>query len=66
MAGMTIKQSERTRYIKLCQEYNRAKTKLPECTEDFVVLSLRIHAAKGWDGIPKYWCSNAFICKQGV
>lgn len=66
MAGMTIKQSERTRYINLCREYNRSKTKLPESTKDFIVLSVRIHAAKGWDGIPKYWCSNAFICKQGV
>ena len=70
MAGMTIKQSQRARYLNLCRAYNRAcrrvEEALPETTVNFVHFSLVLHAAKGWDGIPKYWCSNAFICKQGV
>ena len=55
MAGMTLKQSHRKRFLELCAAYRRAKERIDteEGKRDFLVLSVRLHAAKA--NVPKGW-----------
>lgn len=61
MSGMTIKQSERFRYRRICQVYNTVD---PTST-DFIRLSVALHAAKGWANIPKYMITASYIRRCG-
>ncbi len=67
--GKTLKQVQRSNYIAICKGYNLACSRvaeaLPETTVNFVHYSLELQSAKGWEHIPKSWCTNAFITKQG-
>lgn len=60
--GMTIKQSERFRYHRICQAYNSVDpTTSATAKSNFIQLSLALHAAKGWSNIPKYMTTAAYV-----
>lgn len=64
----TNRQLERGMYRSLCRIYNRLEAELPDkqSQSDFVLASVSLHAAKGWDYIPKSWGTAAFIKQQGT
>lgn len=70
--GMTVKQSQRHRYFNLCQAYNKAVAGLPESDDEdidaalFIGVSVALHAAKGWEHIPKYMTRPAWIRRCGL
>jgi hypothetical protein len=61
MESMTIKRSQRWRYHLLCRKYNSCDPTSP----DFIGLSCQLHAAKGWEHIPKYMMTAAYVKQQG-
>lgn len=63
MTGMTIKQSERFRYHRICQAYNTVSR--DPTSGDFILASLALHAAKGWRHIPKYMAAPCYIRRCG-
>jgi hypothetical protein len=66
LRGMTLKQAARFQYVELCKEFNRACAGLPGTSSEFVILSLRLHAAKGWPHIAKYMCAPCWVRSCGV
>lgn len=66
MKSMTIKESQRYRYVRLCEAYNRACSNLPSSSAEFVALSVQLHAAKGWDYIPKYMTTDSYVRGVGT
>lgn len=64
--GMTLKESQRYRYVQLCRAFNRACQGLPSTSAEFVGLSVRLQVAKGWEFIPKYMCAPCWVRKCGI
>lgn len=65
MNGMTLKQHAKHRFLQLCDRYRKLKEtglQTQEQKNEFIALSLEIHAAKG--EVPKrYWkYANKQIC----
>ena len=74
--GQTIKQNNRSRYTDLCRRYTTAMADIldtrpiskvsEESTQQFIQLSVELHAAKGWEGIPKSWTTAAAVRRFGT
>lgn len=54
MEGMTIKQANIHRFLKLCDLYEKACDNLSKDATGFAIISIQVHMAKG--DVPKrYW-----------
>ncbi len=64
--GQTIKQNQRSQYIRLCRAYNAVDINSDKGQGEFIRLSLALHAAKGWEHITSRMIRPCYIRRCGI